>query len=157
MRVAPPASWWGRKFPLQQIWPSPWPLWPLTYDLDQCDLDLDHRDLNIRRWPWPTTLTFDLDHCDLDPDPRDLDLEPPFLIPGWKLEYSLFDLGDLDLWPWPSNSSEIWWPLMCLPSFTSVGPTVQPAECKQTHRHTHRRTLPKILPLTLMREVKIRT
>ncbi len=33
--------------------------------------------------------------------------------------------------------------------------TVQPVERKQTHGHTHTRTLPKILPLPLTREVKI--
>ncbi len=46
--------------------------------------------------------------------------------------------------------------LMHALNFRSVGPTVQPAERKQTDRHTHTHTwtLPKILPLPLTREVK---
>ncbi len=58
-----------------------------------------------------------------------------------------------DLWPWPSNLYKIWWSLMSVSNFRSVGPSVQSAECKQTHRQTDTRTLPKILPLLLTREV----
>ena len=60
-----------------------------------------------------------------------------------------------DLWPRPSNSSEIWWSLMRASNFRSAGPTVQPVERKQTGRHTYRRKLQKRLPLSLTREVKI--
>ncbi len=84
-------------------------------------------DLDLRPWPLrPVTLTYDLDLFD-----HDLDLGPPFLILGWKLEF-------LHLWPWPSNSSKIWWSLMCVPNFRSVGPAIQPAERKQTNTHTDR-------------------
>ena len=41
--------------------------------------------------------------------------------------------------------------LMCVLNFRSLDPTVQPAECK----HNNTRTLPKILPLPLTREVKL--
>ncbi len=41
-----------------------------------------------------------------------------------------------DLWPWPSNSSEIWWSLLCVQNVSSIGRTVQPAELKQTQKHT---------------------
>ncbi len=73
----------------------------------------------------PVTLTFDLNPCDLNPGPS-------FLKLGWKLEFLHF----WPWWPWPSNLSEIWWSLMCAPIFRSVGPTVQFAECKQTHTQT---------------------
>ncbi len=42
---------------------------------------------------------------------------------------------------------------MHAPNFRSVGSRVQPVERKQTDRQTDGRTLPKILPLPLMREV----
>ncbi len=123
-----------------------WP-WPLRY------LTLTH-DLSL--WPWPLRpliLTDDLNLylCDLDLDPCDLDLGPSFLILGWKLGFLHFYLGDLDLWPWPSNSSEIWWSLKFVPNCRFVGPTVQPVERKQTHWQTD---ATESLPLTLTWEVK---
>ena len=97
--------------------------------------------------------SFDLDLCDLDPS--DLDIGLPFLKLGRKLGFLHF----WPHWPWPSNLSEIWWSIMCVANFRCIGPMVQPAERKQAHTktqtHTHRRTLPKILPLLLTREVKM--
>ncbi len=87
-------------------------------------------------WLWPTTfVTLTLTSWPW-----------PFLILGWKLEFSHFWL-----WPWPPNLFEIWWWLMCVLNFGTVGPAVEPAE-QSTNRqrdrqtHTHRWTVPKILP-----------
>ncbi len=113
-RVAPPASRWGTKLP--------------------------QTTLTLTLWPWPTTL--DLYLGDLDVDPCDLDLGPSFLKLGWKLFFTFLTFLTLtfDLWPWPSNLSEIWWSLMPAPNFRCVGPTVQPAERKQTRTQTDRHT-----------------
>ena len=45
-----------------------------------------------------------------------------------------------DLWPWPSNLSEILSKAMFLPNFRSVSQTVQLWEHWQTHRQTDRHT-----------------
>ena len=131
---------------------QPWPLWSLTLtydlDLDQCDLDLDPHNLNIRLWPLrPLTLTYDPDLWPWPLWPWPWPSWPwprtTFFILGWKLEFSHF----LPWWPWPLTYDidlQTWLrydvPLMCVPSFRSVGPMVQPAQCKQTHTHTHTQT-----------------
>ncbi len=43
-----------------------------------------------------------------------------------------------DLWPWPSNLSEIL--SRSIPNFATVSQTVQPWECWLTDGHTHRHT-----------------
>ena len=75
-----------------------------------------------------------------------------------NLTFLTFVTWTIDLWPWPSNSSEILWRWMCMPTLRSIGPTVQPLEYRQTdrwtdRRHTDRRTGPRTLPLLLTREV----
>ena len=45
-----------------------------------------------------------------------------------------------DLWPWPSNSSEILSRSIPTPNFRSVAQSVQPWECWLTDRHTHTQT-----------------
>ena len=45
--------------------------------------------------------------------------------------------GSLDLWPWPSNLSEMLSKAMFLPYCRSVAQMVQPCEHWQTDRHTH--------------------
>ncbi len=110
----------------QQIWP-----WP-------CDLDL---------WPLTLTLaTFNLDLCDLD-----FDLGPPFLILGWKLEFYIFDLGDLNLWP-TTLTFEYVRDMMVFNVCAKVRRSISWAFRAQTDTHTQ--MLPKILPLPLKREVK---
>ncbi len=112
--------------------------------------------LNIDLWPWPLkslTLIHDLKLWPLWPWP----LWPWTTISDTKLKTEIFTFLMLVtltfyLWPWPSNSSEIWWSLICVPMFGSVGPMVQSAECKQTHTQTDGWTLPKILPLPLRQE-----
>ncbi len=125
--VAAPASRWVESSP-QQIWP-----WPCNLDLQSLTLTLAtlHLDLQPRRWclgPWSWTAFSDT-----------------------RLKTSIFTFLTLvaltfDLWPWPSK---IWCSLICVPNFRVAGPTVQPAECKQTGTHTGRQTLP------LTREVKM--
>ncbi len=49
---------------------------------------------------------------------------------------------DLDLWPWPSNLTQILSRSMCLPIFKPLPKTVQLWECwiTDTHTHTHAHT-----------------
>ena len=144
--VAPPVSRWGTKLP-KQLWPWPydcdlWPLWPWHWPswTWPTTFDLDPR-------PWPltlVTLTFTLDHLFWHK------------AENW-IFFTFLTLVTLtfDLWPWPSNSSYIWWFLMCVPNFRSIGTTVWPWERRQMDRHTHRHMGPIILPLPLTWEVKI--
>ncbi len=127
-RVAPPASRWGGKVPPNILDFDPM---TLTYNLHLYDL-----------WPRPTTLTFDLDLCDLDLDPRDLDLGPPFLIQGWKLKLYIF----LPSWPWPLTYDLV-------RDMMVLNVCAKELQSAKRHTGTHTWTLPKILPLPLMREV----
>ncbi len=65
-----------------------------------------------------------------------------------KLQNHVFQHGDLDLWPWPSNSSEILSESTPIPNFGSVRQTVQPRESWQTHTQTG----PILYPRPLTRE-----
>ncbi len=91
---------------------------PNKFDLDPVALTYNLDIWPWPQWPWPWThmTTFSL-------------------AENWN--FNIFTLVTLtfDLLPWPSNSFEIWWSLICVPNFRAVGPTVQPAKCKQTHTH----------------------
>ncbi len=62
--------------------------------------------------------------------------------PSETSEITFFNLATLtfDLWPWPSNSSEILSRSMPPPNFGSVCQTVQPLERWMTDRRTHGHT-----------------
>ncbi len=64
----------------------------------------------------------------------------PALSTHLKILKSCFST-DLDLWPRPSNSSEILSRSTPPPNFGSAGQTVQPGECWQTHRRDRFYTL----------------
>ena len=67
------------------------------------------------------------------------DRESTWAVPSQVSKIHVFQHGDLDLWPWPSNSSEILSRYICPPNFGSVLQTVRPWERWQTHTQTHRR------------------
>ena len=66
--------------------------------------------------------------------PRSLMVNPLYqLCPSESLIFTFLTLVTL-IYHLDLQSREMWWFLMCVPNFRFVGPTVQPAECKQTHR-----------------------
>ena len=91
-------------------------LWPLTF----VTLTLTLVNLTYDLWPWTTF--------------SDTRLKTEF--------FTFLALVTLtfDLWPWPSNLSDIWWSLMCVPNFRSVGPMVWPWERRQKDGQTHTQT-----------------
>ncbi len=60
--------------------------------------------------------------------------------PIWKSENHVFQPSDLDLWPWPSNLSEILSRSIPPLNLESVRSTVQPGERWQTDRQTDTHT-----------------
>ncbi len=66
----------------------------------------------------------------------------------WRSGNYVFQSSDLDLWPWPSNSSEILSRSTLLPNFGSVCQRVQPWERWQTDALTG----PILYPQSLTRE-----
>ncbi len=139
MHVAPPVSRRGRKYPntLITLTSDLWP-WPMTFTL--CDLYID-------LWPMILNLIF------MTLTLVTLTLDHLFWYSAENWYFYIFDLGNLELWPWPSNSFKVWWSLMCALNSRSVGPTVQPSACKQMDTQTDRRMLLKILPLPLTWEL----
>ncbi len=64
----------------------------------------------------------------------------------WKITFFNLVTLTFDLWPWPSNSSEILPRSITKPNFATVCQTVQPWEHSQTHRQTG--PIPYPRPLT---------
>ncbi len=67
-------------------------------------------------------------------------VQPKQVTPSKNLKITFFQSGALDLWPWPSNLSEILSQVIFTPNFRSVSQTVQPWERWQTDRQTHTHT-----------------